>query len=368
MDDETLKSPKKISSFMFKIVTSFFATFLTAIIGFFVYDYFGGEDVGIANIEVQQLSFYIEIPKKLSEEMESLGGERYDRNSSNNNKNKKKILNQDSLIQFLSIQTKRKKRFESSLAKYNSDYAKSSNINIFINESVKNTSPTESISLPLKTTELEIISEKYDVFFNSDEFESNKKVLLQAINKRIESLNKDLDEINNVLKKVVKEAYDQVKENRTKYQIEIVLFNSGGMQAVVRYKGQLDIEGTKINLIRKKDFSNLPDDIKLLVSALNDSKTQESFLSEFVLIESKSFNGMTLIVDEFNNRKRDIQFSEREYISGQKMAKLSVYNINDKKYQEQEFNFRNALYEEEKEQLGEYLRKEYGRYFNNNFE
>jgi hypothetical protein len=360
MDNEPLALPKKINSIIFKIIASTLAALFTAMIGFFVYDYFGRENVGIANIEVKQLSFNIQIPKKLGDEMDSLQSERFGGGDSSNNKNK--ILNQDALVFFLNKQAKRKQRLETSLAKYNSDYLKISNLK---NEAAEG---NEKSTTPIEKNEIKIIGQRYRVDLVEKEFDTNKFNILSAINDRIEPLNTDLDKIDNVLRKLVKETSEQVKENRSKYQIEVVLFNSGGMQAVVRYKGQLNIEGTVINLMRKKDFSNIPEEIKLYASAVSGKSPQEDFLSNFVIIESKSFNGMTLVVDEYNNRKRDIQFSEREYISGQKKAKLSVYDINDNKYQEKEFSFRNALYEEEKEQIGELLRKEYGEYFKNNLE
>ncbi|MEE1675830.1 hypothetical protein SNR37_001157 [Agarivorans aestuarii] len=342
--DDAQKSTK--SKIPFKLLSSIVATIFTAVAGYYVYAILDKEIVEIANIEVKQLAFNIEIPKKLREKMNELDdreiyidGEREDRFRN---------VSEQSFKDFLRKMDKKIEKNDERLSRYNSDFAEASKIDDFVDQD--------------NITVLKRLARKVRVDFDESDLEGTKSRIISDISELIEPLNNTLTDIRGVVKELADLAYEQAVENESKYQIEVVLFNSGGKQAVVRYKGQLIIDDTVVNLKRIYIHNKLSERDLLIASAISGKQPSESFLEDFVIIESKSFNGMTLIVDEYNNRQRDIEFSEREYRAGQKKGSLFIYNINDKKTKNKLFDFRNALYEEDKESLKSFLTSEYSKY------
>jgi len=333
-----LKTKQEKSNIFIKLLTSALAAVFTAVTGYYIYDYLGRENVSIANIEVKQLSFSIEVNRKLKQRIEEYKNERSFVIGFGEIDNYK-FMSEQQIKRLLDDLNKDIIKNNDKLSKYNSDYAEVSGI--------------EKLSSELQKQKEQKLKKEYLDESKTVKDSDLRKELLISINEKIKKYSKKKSEHNQLTKDVVTMIYKSIQENTDKFQIEVVLFNSGDKQAVVRYKGQLAIDGTVVNLKRKRNSTS---------TFVDNQNNQEEFLSNFVIIESKSFNGMTLIVDEYNNRKRDIEYAQREYKAGQKTAVLSIYNIKDQKFQKEKFFFRNALIEEEKESIRNYLMKDFKKY------
>lgn len=349
MADETGKEKIKSKRWFVGPLSKIGATILTALVGFYVYDTLGREIIEIANIEVRQVPINIEIQKnQLSKEL-TIKLENYTVSKTKDSTNKPKTIFSEIDYKILLDKIHSKlKRIKGALELRQSDLDEinkidPSKIDTFVKVRTLLRRYTKSRTLDLN---------RIDPSKQEDEFKKSKDSAVKVVKETIERGKVDVEDYTSLVENLVQQAYKQLAQNESNYQIEVVLFNSGGKQAVVRYKGHLRMQDDTIKVNLKKPTD---DNQKTFQGELDG----EAFLRDFVIINSKSFNGMTLVVDKFNNRQRDIKFSQREYAAGQQEAELYIYDINNKVTRKKKFNFRNVLYEEEKESFKSILDKEY---------
>lgn len=221
-------------------------------------------------------------------------------------------------------------------------------------------------STELRSADIDLYDEfgEIEMYSLSRRYLSNEPSIIdkEEIQKVIDKNNVELNENNTLIEELVKIANRSIQKNKGDFQLEIVLFNSGNTQGVVRYKGQLILNKVILNLSKKLALKkNIDKDMKYLGDAFKGER-EEEFLQNFVIIEPKSFSGLTLIIEQFNNRQRDIETIQREYISGYRQVLLLLFDIENNKLKESAFQLINDIEMDESESLMKYLENNYTRY------
>ncbi len=211
----------------------------------------------------------------------------------------------------------------------------------------------EALTAQLKNPEASISSEFYrlvtdyetrDMPISQDSLKQIARIVEDRIKKKEEA--KILME--KAIHKLVAFFLSTFPENQ--FQVEIIIFNSGKTQSVVKHKGQLIFGNEIINLKKKERRPNRYLKVE-----------EDTLFDRFLVVQEKSFNGMTLVVDEYNNRQRMIDLGMREFVAGQRMAKLSFFDIRNKPIFSKDFLFRCEI-EESKENFRQYIESNYSPY------
>jgi len=329
----------KINKEIRQIMASIFLAVLTAIIGYFVVDYFSREKLSIQNISVKQKYIEFDIDSRLYQEINSIYrmGSYYT------------FSNDDISKSGGTISSESIKKILEELSKI------SDNLNQTLNRvsNIYNIKPNDTIKT-LKN--LNLTNFRLRSFSYLDDYSKMSKIELQNARDTIASY---YLKTNNVIKKFVGVVYRKILESQREFQIEVVLFNNGDKQAVSKYKGQLAIGNSIINLKKLEKTSEYRREDEDIIKAIKNTQSKEQFLSNLVIIEARSFNGLTLIMDPYNNKQRDMAVARTEYRAGQKTAKLTLFDIKDKEFETTTFDFKIDLDQDQGETMLKYLQTNY---------
>jgi len=154
-------------------------------------------------------------------------------------------------------------------------------------------------------------------------------------------------------------------DSQRKYKIEVILFNSGKTQAVIKTSGKLNIvQGYDVkngDYVKGTESTNL----KRLNSESSPEESALSGMGEFMEINSNSFQGFTLVVDNYNNYSQTIDRSENDFAGGQSYAILELTDIDTNQIDASPFKFRSELSDVKEVDLKKLVNEEYSEYLNN---
>lgn len=167
-------------------------------------------------------------------------------------------------------------------------------------------------------------------------------MLAKYITKPIESLTTYKEKVDDVIKQLVQRAKKALDESKDKFQIEVIAFNEGNTQTVIRYKGVLELGSNQLNF-KKADNQKKEDYYTKLSNAMSGKTNRGGASSNYLIIEPKSFIVLNIEIDNFNNKNRDIEVVKREYLSGQSSVSLTLFDIQNKPLKPFIFKLQNDL-------------------------
>ena len=181
-----------------------------------------------------------------------------------------------------------------------------------------------------------------------------KQQIIENVNRSIEKLTQEKNDIDGVVKSLAQKSKKALDENKDKFQIEIIAFNEGNQQTVIRHKGSLLLGQTQINL-KKASTQKIEDYFSKLSKAQAGKYHQDGSSSNYLIIEPKSFIVMNLEIDKFNNKNRDIEVIKREYLSGQSKVELTLFDIKNNPIKPYSFLLQNDIEFDPNDELFKYI-------------
>lgn len=244
-----------------------------------------------------------------------------------------KVLDDNEVKEYLEQLLNGRKKYESTLKDYSSDLSQVTTL------------------LGQEVIDSKLFFKLASNYLASDakETKSNLSKIQVAINANIQNTENLLDKLNQIFKQFISDVYKA--KSKASFQIDVILVNHGKTQSLLRNSGEIAF-GEDVIYLKKKNkkysrFSSLRDD---------------DALDNFIIVGEKAFASMTLIVDEYNNRKRMLDLVKREYLSGSRVSSLRLYDAGGSVVLTKEILFRNDLEEERKVPLLEFINENYGEY------
>ncbi|MFH6988884.1 hypothetical protein ACHRVW_14170 [Flavobacterium collinsii] len=302
-----------------KTFTPYFIAVLTGVTTYFLYSYFNREIIRIQSISVRPKEIVLTIDRTLQNKLSKFTSESSIERIQNGATDLTSI-NKEYVIESLK-----------SLQKKSSD----------LDDRIKQLSQLKSQVNEIKTDsisneEIEKINSSEDIDFDDEilfpgsarylKRKKAKQLVIDETNKTIDKVTKTKTDIDLIIKTLAIKSKKALDDNKDKFQIEIIVFNEGNQQTVVRNKGSLLLGQTQINL-KRASFLKIEDYYSKLSKAISGKYHQDGSSSNYIIIEPKSFIVLNLEIDIFNNKNRDIEVIKREYLSGQSSVELTLYDI-----------------------------------------
>lgn len=311
-----------------KIIIGVIVAIASSILIYFIHEYLNREILTIESITIRPRDILLRLPKDIDDFFKKMASKKIFYISLNEN-----ILTEKFARSLLERLHREKQNTDTKLERMRKD-------NSFITAQLKN--PEASISSEFYRLVTDY--ETRDMPISQDSLKQIARIVEDRIKKKEEA--KILME--KAIHKLVAFFLSTFPENQ--FQVEIIIFNSGKTQSVVKHKGQLIFGNEIINLKKKERRPNRYLKVE-----------EDTLFDRFLVVQEKSFNGMTLVVDEYNNRQRMIDLGMREFVAGQRMAKLSFFDIRNKPIFSKDFLFRCEI-EESKENFRQYIESNYSPY------
>jgi hypothetical protein len=215
----------------------------------------------------------------------------------------------------------------------------------------------------LSQEELEALQIPYRSIFDEDEIDINSSktqrfykptIISKYISKPIDKITKLKSKVDDVIKQIAQKAKKALEENKDKFQIEVIAFNEGNTQTVIRYKGLIELGSTQLNL-KKSGNQRIEDYYTKLSNAMAGKASQGSLSSNYLIIEPKSFIVLNIEIDNFNNKNRDVEVIKREYLSGQSSVLLTLFDIKNNPIRPFSFKLQNDVEYDPNEELNKFV-------------
>lgn len=184
----------------------------------------------------------------------------------------------------------------------------------------------------------------------------SREMVKSEIIKRIDVNSKSRSEIDEMIKSIAQKTKRALELNNDKFQIEIIAFNDGNQQTVIRNKGSLVLGQTQLNL-KKVTYQKNEDDMTKLSKIIAGKYNQDGTANNYLIVQPKSFIVMNLEMDAFNNKDRDIRVIQREYLSGQSNVELTLYDIKNQPIKPFVFLLQNDIEFEPNDELRKYIQQ-----------
>jgi hypothetical protein len=331
-----------------KAFIPYFIAVLTGITTFFLFAHFNREIIRVQSISVRPKEIVLTIDRTLQNKLSKLTSESSIERIQNAATDLTSI-NKDYIIESLKGLQKKSSDFDDRIKQLNK-------IKSQVNEM-----KTDSVS----TEEIERLNSSEDIYYDYDEeisysdryYKKKKKarqLIVDETNKAIEKLTKIKTDIDLLIKTLALKSKKALDDNKDKFQIEIIVFNEGNQQTVVRNKGNLLLGQTQINL-KRASFLKIEDYYSKLSKAVSGKYHQDGSSSNYIIIEPKSFIVLNLEIDVFNNKNRDIEVIKREYLSGQSSVELTLYDIKNKPIEPYTFLLQNDIEFDPNDELLKYI-------------
>jgi hypothetical protein len=325
-------SIKNVPKHIFAIVAAILVAILSGGFGFYVNEYQVRAKLAIEHVGVKPLITEIEISpelRALKAELDTMDTEYYVLSFDSDSL---KVFDDDKVKAYLESLLNRRKKHETVLKEYSSD-----------------------LSLVTKMLGQENIDSKG--FFKlasshlkpeAPESKSNLSKVQVAINEKIQNTDHTIAKVNEIFSQLIDDVYKA--KGSSSFQIDVILVNNGKTQSLLRNSGQISFGKDVIYLKKnKKKYSRW-------------SSSSDGVLDSFIIIKENSFASMTLVIDEYNNRKRMLDLAKREYLSGSRLTTINLYDSKGKIILSKELLFRNDLEEERKVSLLSFIEENYEEY------
>lgn len=308
---------------------------LSGAVGFYINEYQMREKLAIEHVGVKPLVSETTISPELRtlvSELDDMDRRSFSIYSIENDR--LKVFDDDEVKAYLEQLINRRKKYESNLKEYSSGLSQVTTL------------------LGQEAIDGKSFFKLSSEYLNSDAKESKENLskIQVAINDKVQNTEDLLNKLNEVFKQLVADVYSA--KSKASFQIDVILVNHGKTQSLLRNSGELSF-GEDTVYLKKKNR-------KLSRFAIDGGDSDA--LNNFLIVKEKSFSTMTLVIDEYNNRKRMLDLAKREYLSGSRLATLRLYNSGGVVVLSTEILFRNDLEEERKVPLLDFIAENYSEY------
>lgn len=327
-----------------KPLLPYFIAVLSGITTYFLYSYFNRDIVTVQSAVIRPKEIVLKIDRQLANRINKALSVRNFFNFDDGID--RTIMDKNSVFDILKILKKNSEDLSDELIN------KRNAINI-LNETIGDSISTDQMN---KIKELIKYKEDYveeNFLLNNfgKEIKLNKNNLISAINNNIEKDKTNKQEIDDIIKLLSAKTKKNIEENKDKFQIEIIAYNEGNQQTVIRHKGILLLGTTTVNL---KKVSKIETE-KFSKSTTDKLQGNESS-SNYLIVQPKSYALLNLeIEDDFNNNDRDIQVMKRAYLLGQSTVELKLFNIMNKEIKPFYFRLQSDLEYNPNDELLKYI-------------
>jgi hypothetical protein len=296
MSDAEEKSTKK-EVLTSKILLPIVIAIIAGVITYFAKEYFDKEKIEIVDVSIRAKKIQINLSKELTDLRTKVDRDFfYEGDVANGNS-----LNFNEIKRLLSNLKRRKVLNSSKIATYN------------------------NLLKQLPTMSSQQLQLKYSAYSEESADKKTDADLRKRLGDQLESYISELNIIDTTMNTFIKKFIPRVKEclndNKTNFLVEIVVQNSGNKQGILKYKATLRLESTVINLKKYNDFS---EELRK-----NESVNSGELLSNYMTIEARAFNGLSLEVDDYFNKPGDIIAVKKEFNIGQRKALISIYTVDE---------------------------------------
>lgn len=201
----------------------------------------------------------------------------------------------------------------------------------------------KSLQLAKENYEEAVKNEKSSNEINSDEVPTDSKLTDFEDDFDYKKYAKErVDLYNEAISSLSAKIKNTLEDNNDDFQIEVVIFNEGNQQTVIRNKGKLilgdiSVDLKNVSIIKTSEMNNTN-------TSGNNSHSSSAYESNYVIIEPKSFIVLNLELDGFNNNNRDYARIQKEYKrESSTNTMLLLYDIKNKPIKSFEFKLQNDI-------------------------
>lgn len=340
----------------FKQIVAIIVTIITGIITFFIYSYFNRDKVNIESALVKTKDLQILIDLTLASKLnDELNSNSYAVDRSESSIYDLTIIDKDYLLLILKKLNDKSILLKKRINDLENDKNK-------LNE-LGNLITIDDIDKLNLTNYNSVIREFYD----EPKKDTLKKADIIATYitvpvKRTKELKNNVDA---VIKQLTQKTSIALEKSKERFEIEVIAFNEGNTQTVIRYKGLLELGSTQLNL-KRADNPKREDYYTKISNAMLGKRGRTEGISNYIIIEPRSFIVLNLEIDNFNNKERDISVIKREYISGQSSVSLTLFDIKNNPIKPFTYKLQNDIDSDPNEILEKFIKDNLNNYIEPN--
>jgi len=281
-------------------------TIITGVLTFFMYAYFNRDKVNIESVLVRPKELLTNIDLTLASKLSTQLNDRYIERTENSTYD---LTNLDKNFLLLTLKRLYDKSsgYQQKLTEYKDKLIKLNEIS----EDSLTQDEFEKLGINIYSS-----FEEDDVISTTGKKEikiPKKDIRTKYFLKPIETTANLKLKVDDVIKQLIQKTKKALEENIDKFQIEVIAFNEGNTQTVIRHKGTLELGSTQLNL-KKSDNQKIEDYYTKLSNAMSGKSSAVGSSSNYIIIEPRSFIVLNIEIDNFNNKNRDIDVIKREYV------------------------------------------------------
>jgi len=322
-------------------------TIITGVLTFFMYAYFNRDKVNIESVLVRPKELLTNIDLTLASKLSTQLNDRYIERTENSTYD---LTNLDKNFLLLTLKRLYDKSsgYQQKLTEYKDKLIKLNEIS----EDSLTQDEFEKLGINIYSS-----FEEDDVISTTGKKEikiPKKDIRTKYFLKPIETTANLKLKVDDVIKQLIQKTKKALEENIDKFQIEVIAFNEGNTQTVIRHKGTLELGSTQLNL-KKSDNQKIEDYYTKLSNAMSGKSSAVGSSSNYIIIEPRSFIVLNIEIDNFNNKNRDIDVIKREYVSGQSLVKITLFDIKNNPLKPFKFKLQNDVENDPNEELNKFI-------------
>ena len=306
---------------------------LSGVTTFFIYSFLNRDIVRVQSVSVRPKEIVLNFDRKAADKLSNLiSDEVFSLSSSEIDLT---TINKDYLLEVIDKLKRKSEKASDEIQKFN---AAKSNI-IDLKKDSFSKIDLEKLDI-LDILDIGIDNNNNFVFNNFFNHQLSEQELIGKIKEKVNNILKTKQEIDDVLKVIFQKIKIAVEDDKSQFEIEIIAFNEGNQQTVVRNKGSLTLGATQMNL-KKSSSLKITNKFSGFSSTIYARGKNET--SNYLIIEPKAFIVLNLEIDPFNNKSRDIEVIKREYLSGNSQVELTLFDIKNNPIKPFKFVFQNDI-------------------------